>query len=110
MVYEHLILEEIKPLLPAIHQANLKPPPSGLMFSNAIQDAWLKVFAKHHIEEGIELTTNYAKDQKKHGSQKNIITIMKILESYGGHAERVVPSLKQTVHYFKTKKIISQKN
>ena len=109
-VYENLSFEEIKPLLPAIHQAILKPSPSGLMFSNAIQDAGLKLFAKHHLEEGIELTANYAKHQKKHSSQKRIVTIMKILGSYGGHAKRIVPSLQQTVHYFKTKKIISQKN
>jgi len=100
-VYENLSFEEIKPLLPAIHQAILKPSPSGIMFSNAIQDAGLKLFAKHHVEEGIELTANYAKHQKKHGSQKRIVTIMKILESYGAHAKRVVPSLKQTVRYFK---------
>tara|TARA_B100000963_G_scaffold162983_1_gene141650 strand:+ start:1465 stop:2274 length:810 start_codon:yes stop_codon:yes gene_type:complete len=100
-VYENLSFEEIKPLLPAIHQAILKPSPSGLMFSNVIQDAGLKLFAKHHVEEGIELTANYAKHRKKHGSQKRIVTIMKILESYGAHAKRIVPILKQTVRYFK---------
>lgn len=40
------------------------------MFSNAIQDAGVKVFAKHHIEEGIELTTNYAKHQKSMAVKK----------------------------------------
>lgn len=35
---------------------------------------------------------------------------MKILESYRAHAERVVPSLKQTVHYFKNKENNFPKN
>lgn len=100
-VYENLTYDEIKPLLPAIHQAILKPSPSGIMFANAIQDAGLKLFAKHHLEEGIELAANYAKTQKKHGSQKRIVTIMKILEGYGAHAQRAIPSLEATVYYFK---------
>ena len=38
-VYENLSFDEIKPLLPAIHEAILNPSPSGIMFANAIQDA-----------------------------------------------------------------------
>ena len=100
-VYENLSFNEIKPLLPAIHEAILNPSPSGIMFANAIQDAGLKLFAKHRIEEGIELAANYARTQKKHGSQKRIVTVMKILESYGAHAKRAIPSLEKTVYYFK---------
>ena len=80
------------------------------MFANAIQDAGLKLFAKHRIEEGIELAANYARTQKKHGSQKRIVTVMKILESYGAHAKRAIPSLEKQSTISKMKNRISPKN
>lgn len=99
-VYANLSFEEIQPLLPAIHNAIVVPAPSGIMFADGIQNAGLELFAKHRIDEGIELLANYARAQKKHGSQKRIVTVMKMLESYGAHAKRVVPQLAATANYF----------
>ena len=99
-VYENLSYDEIKPLFPAIHQAIMEPAPSGIMFANAIQDAGLNLFSKHRIEGGISLLAEYARTQKKHGSQKRIVTVMKMLESYGSHAQKVIPELEQTAEYF----------
>lgn len=99
-VYENLSFTELKPLLPAIQQAIVEPSPSGIMFSDGIQTAGLKLFARHHISEGIELLAAYARHQKKHGSQKRIGDIMKMLEGYGTHAKRVIPQLRATATYF----------
>lgn len=99
-VYKNLSFEEIKPLLPAIHQAILVPAPSGIMFADGIQNSGLELFAKHRISEGIELLADYARTQKKHASEKRIVTIMNMLKSYGAHAQRAIPRLEIAINYF----------
>lgn len=99
-VYQNLTLDELEPLLPAIHRAIIEPAPSGIMFADAIQTSGLELFAKHKVDEGIELIADYARSQKKHGSQKRIVTIMNMLEGYGAHAQRVIPQLEATANYF----------
>ena len=99
-VYRNLSYDELKPLLPAIHRAIAEPAPSGIMFADGIRTAGLELFAKHHIDEGIELLADYARNMKKHGSQKRIIPVMKMLKQYGAHAQRVIPHLEETAKYF----------
>ncbi|WP_146578927.1 DUF6288 domain-containing protein [Neorhodopirellula pilleata] len=99
-VYTNLSFQEIQPLLPAIHQAIIEPAPSGIMFADGIQNSGLELLSKHRIDEGIELLADYARTQKQHGSQKRIIVVMKMLESYGAHAQRVIPQLEATANYF----------
>ena len=99
-VYANLSFDELEPLVPAIYKAIVEPAPSGIMFADGIQNAGLELLAKHHIEDGIELLADYARTQKKHGSQKRIVQIMKMLESYGAHAKRVIPQLEATAIYF----------
>ena len=98
-VYRNLSYEELKPLLPAIHEAIITPAPSGIMFADGIQTSGLELFAKHHISEGIELLADYARTQKKHASEKRIGTIMKMIKSYGAHAQRALPRLEKSLHY-----------
>ena len=71
-VYKNLKFDDLKPLLPAIYEAIVEPSPSGLMFADTIRVAGLKLFSKHLISEGLELTVDYMKNQKAHGSQKRI--------------------------------------
>ena len=99
-VYTNLPFEELKPLLPAIHEAIVTPAPSGIMFADQIRTGGLELFAKHRISEGIELLADYARNQKPHASEKRIARVMELLVSYGAHASRVIPSLKETIHYF----------
>lgn len=99
-VYDNLDFSELKPLLPAIRQAIVEPSPSGIMFADGIQMAGLKLFAKHHIDEGIEMLADYVKGQKQHGSQKRVVDILKMLEGYGAHAQRVIPQLDSTANFF----------
>lgn len=102
-VYKNLSFAELKPILPAIHQAIVEPAPSGIMFANEIRDAGLDLLAKHKVSEGLELCADYVRNMKQHGSQKRILTVLKLIESYGAHAQRVVPSLKETADYFEHK-------
>ena len=99
-VYKNLSFDELKPLMPSIYQAIVEPAPSGIMFADGIQNAGLELLAKHKVDQGLELAANYVGAMKKHGSQKRILTILKMIESYGAHAQRVIPILEKTAVYF----------
>jgi len=99
-VYDQLTLQELEPILPAIHEAIVTPSPSGIMFADGIRMAGLELFARHRIDEGIELLAMYARDMKQHGSQKRIVPVMEMLKSYGKHAQRVLPHLEETLIHF----------
>jgi hypothetical protein len=99
-VYANLSFEELKPLLPAIHEAIVKPAPSGIMFCDEIQTGGLELFAKHHVDEGVELLADYVRSQKAHASEHRIVTILNLLKSYGAHAQRVIPVLESHIRYF----------
>ena len=99
-VYQNLSYEEIKPLLPAVHQAIVELAPSGIMFASDIRMSGLELFAKHRINEGIELLVDYARNQKKHASEIRIVKVMEMLKSYGSHGKRVIPQLEAAAKYF----------
>jgi hypothetical protein len=99
-VYRNLSLEEIKPLLPAIHEAIVQPAPSGEMFADGIRVEGLRVLAQHHIEEGMAALVKYTREQNPWASQKRTPEIMKILLEYGSHAKAVIPELEKIAHYF----------
>ncbi|MFN0074953.1 MAG: DUF6288 domain-containing protein [Prosthecobacter sp.] len=99
-VYRNLSAEEIRPLLPAIHQAILEPAPSGEMFADTIRVEGLRLLAKHHIQEGIIACVNYTRDQNPWASQKRTPELMTILLTYGTHAKAVIPELIRLADYF----------
>ncbi|MCX6857424.1 MAG: DUF6288 domain-containing protein [Verrucomicrobia bacterium] len=99
-VYRNLSAEDIKPLLPAIHQAIIDPAPSGEMFADGIRVEGLRLLAKHHIEEGISALVKYARDQNPWASQERTPELMKILLAYGTYAKAVIPDLEKLAHYF----------
>lgn len=99
-VYHHLSLEEIKPLLPAIHDAIARPAPSGEMFADEIRVEGLRLLAKHRIEEGMSAAVKYAREQNPWSSQNRTPEIMKLLLAYGTHAKVVIPELTRLAYYF----------
>ncbi len=99
-VYRNLSAEDIKPLLPAIHQAIIDPAPSGEMFADGIRVEGLGLLAKHHIQEGISALVKYTRDQNPWASQNRTPELMKILLAYGTHAKAVIPELEKLAHYF----------
>jgi hypothetical protein len=99
-VYQRLSYEQIKPLLPAIYEAIIKPAPSGIMFADQVQTSGLQVLVTHRISEGIELIADYAQTQKPHGSEHRISGIMAMLKPYGTHAQRVIPKLEAVAQHF----------
>lgn len=99
-VYRHLSFEEIKPLLPAIHEAIMQPAPSGEMFADQIRVEGLRVLAQHHIAEGVAALVKYTRDQNPWASQNRTPELMKILLAYGTHAKAVIPELEKIAHYF----------
>ncbi len=99
-VYANLSFEDIKPLLPAIHQAIVEPAPSGEMFADSIRVEGLRLMAKHRIGEGIRACVNYTRDQNPWASEERTPELMKILLSYGTHARSVIPELARIADYF----------
>ena len=99
-VYRHLSLEEIKPLLPAIHEAIVQPAPSGEMFADGIRVEGLRLLSQHHIEEGINALVIYTRDQNPWASQERTPELMKILLTYGTHAKAAIPELTKIANYF----------
>jgi hypothetical protein len=99
-VYRHLSTEDIKPLLPAIHEAIVQPAPSGEMFADSIRVEGLRLLANHHIDGGISACVKYARDQNPWASQIRTPELMKILLAYGTHAKAVIPDLEKLAHYF----------
>jgi hypothetical protein len=99
-VYRQLSLNEIKPLLPAIYEAIVKPAPSGEMFADGIRVEGLRVMAQHHIEEGMTALTRYTREQNPWASQIRTPEIMKILLNYGSQAKVVIPELEKIANYF----------
>jgi hypothetical protein len=102
-IYDKLSYKELEPLMPDIYRAIVEPAPSGIMFADEIQTAGLKLFAKHGISEGIELTAAYAKNMKQHASEKRIIVVMELMKSYGAHGQRAIPMLEDAIDYFDNK-------
>ncbi len=99
-VYRHLSLEEIKPLLPAIHEAIVQPAPSGEMFADGIRVEGLRLLSQHHIEEGMQALVIYTRDQNPWASEIRTPELMKILFTYGTHAKAVIPELTKIANYF----------
>lgn len=93
-VYNQLSYEEIKPLLPAIHQAIVKPAPSGIMFASGIRLSGVELLAKHRIREGMDLCFQIL-DIDKWGKQDRIRRSLRALSQYGGAAKAVFPQLRQ---------------
>jgi hypothetical protein len=101
-VYRRLSLEEVTPLLPAIHEAVLQPSPSGEMFADEIRVEGLRLLAQHHIEDGMEALVIYTRDQNPWASEHRTPELMKILLTYGTHAKAVTPDLTRIANYFET--------
>lgn len=99
-VYQNLSFEEIKPLLPTIVAAIKDKSPSGEMFDGQIQGAGLGLLSKYRIEEGIEMIADYTRLMKPHGSQASLPAYLALLNNYGAHAQRAIPSLEKSIHYF----------
>lgn len=109
-VYSRLDYEELKPLLPAIMDAIEKPAPSGEMFADGVRLNGLKVLASHHVEEGIQACTSYLQTQNPWQSEIRTGEILKVLESYGAEAQRVIPKLRETAAMFEKGEIDFPKN
>ncbi|MSR33136.1 MAG: HEAT repeat domain-containing protein [Gemmataceae bacterium] len=99
-VYRYLSLEEIKPLLPAIHEAIVQPAPSGEMFADGIRVEGLRLLAQNHIEDGMNALVKYTRDQNPWESQIRTPELMKILLTYGTHAKVMIPELTKIANYF----------
>lgn len=99
-IYARLSFEEIKPLLPAIRDAIVKPAPSSEMFADAVRLNGLRLLAAHHIEEGIAASADYVLTQNPWASQERIREILPILLAYGSHAKSAIPKLREAIDYF----------
>jgi hypothetical protein len=93
-IYQRLSYEEIRPLLPAIREAIIKPAPSGEMFSDGIRLKGCEILAKHRIRDGMELTLQLF-DLDRWGKGPRLKRCFEILASYGPAAKPIVPKLRE---------------
>lgn len=93
-VYQQLSYEEIKPLLPAIHEAIVTPAPSGEMFAAGIRLQGLALLAKHRIREGLPLCLSVM-EIENWGKQDRIKECLRIIAVYGAAAKSLLPQLHQ---------------
>jgi hypothetical protein len=89
-IYQRLSYEEIKPLLPAIHEAIVTPAPSGEMFASGIRLSGLELLAKHRIREGMDALPGRHGD-RQWGKQDRIKRALKALATYGAAAKPARP-------------------
>jgi hypothetical protein len=93
-VYQQLSYEEVKPLLPAIHEAIVTPAPSGIMFAGVVRLAGIDVLARHRIREGMPLCIEVM-EIEKWGKRDRISRCLKAIGKYGAAAKPMLPQLKQ---------------
>jgi hypothetical protein len=93
-IYQQLTYEEIKPLLPAIHEAIVVPAPSGIMFASGIRLQGIDLLAKHRIREGMPLCIEIM-EIDKWGKKDRITRCLKTLQTYGVAAKPILPQLRQ---------------
>ncbi len=93
-IYKQLTYEEIKPLLPAIHEAIVTPAPSGIMFASGIRLHGIDVLATHRIKEGMSLCLDVM-EIDKWGKRDRINKCLKTLRKYGAAAKPMLPRLRQ---------------
>ena len=93
-IYEILSFQEIKPLLPAIYEAIVKPAPSGEMFADGVRLAGLDLLARNHIKEGLPLCISLM-EINRHAKKNRIFRCLESLARYGGAAKPLLPELRQ---------------
>lgn len=93
-VYKNLSYEEIRPLLPAIVDAVAAPAPSGIMFADGIRLSGLELLAQNHHAEGLEHFVDVL-GVDRWGRGNRLPRCLKILQSYGGAAESLLPQLEE---------------
>lgn len=99
-VYDKLTLEEIRPLLPSIHQAVVESAPSGIMFASDIRSEGLRLLAKHRVEEGMQAGVDYLADSwDQWGSGARTPLILKHLVAYGANAQPITPQLEEIAQF-----------
>lgn len=99
-IYLTLPYEQLKPLLPSIHRAIVEPSPSGEMFADTVRIRGLELLAKHHIGEGMKACVDYTRTQNKWASEKRTPQLLKILQTYGAHAQAFIPELHEIAKTF----------
>jgi hypothetical protein len=99
-VYKNLSYDQLKPLLPAIKKAIDEPAASGIMFCSEIRTSGLQLFAKYKIREGVDMAAHYIRYQKAHGNAGRIPKVLKMIESYGIHAKKVIATLESHAQFF----------
>lgn len=93
-VYSRLSLEEVRPLLPAIHRAVIEPAPSGIMFASGVRVNGLEVLSRHHVAEGLDAAMYLLENQNGWGSENRTPKILKTIVPYGAHAKAHLPKLR----------------
>ena len=93
-LYHQLSYDEIRPFLPAVRRSIIEPAPTGIMFADAIRLEGLDLFARHRIEEGMDLCIEIL-DLERWGKRHRVMRCLRILRKYGGAAKPLLSRLRE---------------
>ncbi len=93
-IYDRLSAEQIELLLPSIHEAIVKPAPSGEMFADGVRMSGLEILAKFHIREGMALCLDLVELERWNEAER-MTKCLEILQIYGGAAKPMLPRLQE---------------
>lgn len=99
-VYKNLPPEELRLLLPEVHNAVLHPAPSGIMFADGIRMSGMRLLSEWKVSEGIDACMFWLSSQNHWRSEKRTPELLETLRSYGVHARRTIPELEKLAEYF----------
>jgi len=94
--------EDVRALAPDLIAAIEELAPADLMFANEIRMGALQALVKYRFREAIPLCVKFARTQSQHASQERTGVILKLLESYGVAAQKVLPELREFLEYCQT--------
>jgi hypothetical protein len=103
-IYPLLTADELDQLWGDVYRATRHIAPSGIMFASGARTHGLKLMAQHRVKEGMELAAWYIRWQKGHGGPGRVPAALEALESYGTHAQALIPYLEEHVEYWKTRR------
>ncbi len=93
-IYDKLSNEQVRQLMPVIHEAVVKPAPSGIMFADGVRAAGLKLMAKQKVAEGMELCIPMM-ELDRWNKKSRIGNYLDVIEMYGSAAKPLAPQLRQ---------------
>lgn len=99
-MFNELSLNELGPVHGVIKEGITNTAQTGVVGVSTYKLAGIKMLTDNLVDDGMDLIVDYARFQRKHGSEKRLPQVMDDLKKYGIHAKRLIPQLEALADYF----------